>query len=235
MKVAILGYTPTRKDAPYKDKSWEIWGLNDLYKFKAEDDIQRWDRWFEIHQPTLKGNDVRHSFEQRVAEFKTWKCPVYMQAKHPDVPTSIEYPLEKMMAEYGDYFTNSISYMLALAIHEGAQEIGIYGVDMSASEEYGIQRPSVEYYLGIARGRGIKLDIHPACDLLKARFLYGYESEKEWAFLSKINAVTAKMRQDKATAEHQAKEASKVAWQYDGAITAYEYVKTLWDLGEKQQ
>lgn len=234
VKVAIIGYTPTRKDAPYKDKSWEIWGLNDLYKFKAEDDVQRWDRWFEMHEPSLKGNDERHSFDQRVAEFNKWKCPVYMQAKHPEVPTSIEYPLATMIEQYGNYFTNSISYMIALAIHEGAKEIGIYGVDMSTSEEYGSQRPSVEYYLGIAKGKGIKLDIHPACDLLKARFLYGYETEKENLFLHKIGAVTNKMKQDKAYAEQQAREAEKVAWQYDGAITAYEYVKTLWDMGDQE-
>ncbi len=228
-KVAILGYTPTRKDAPYADKSWEIWGLNDLYKFKAADDVVRWDRWFELHDETLTGNNDRHSFEQRIEEFAKWDIPVYLQKKHPAVKCSVEYPLEEAIEQFGGYYTNTISYMIALAIMEGFEEIGIYGIDMSVSEEYNAQRPSCEYYLGIAKGKGIKLTIHPAADLLKARFLYGYESQQENLFLHKIKVVTEKMRADKFLAEQQAREAEQVAWQYDGAITAYEYVKTLWD------
>jgi hypothetical protein len=30
-KVAILGFTPHKDQAPINDPEWEIWGLNDLY------------------------------------------------------------------------------------------------------------------------------------------------------------------------------------------------------------
>ena len=103
---------------------------------------------------------------------------VYMQEKCDEVKRSVKYPLKKVKSEFGDYLTNSISYMLALAILENFEEIHLYGVNMSVNTEYSHQRPSCEYFLGIARGRGIKIHIPKESDLLKSNFLYGYEQEK---------------------------------------------------------
>jgi len=46
-KLAIIGFAPaTRHLAPYDDLDYEIWGLNEEYKF---DWLKRFDRWFQIH------------------------------------------------------------------------------------------------------------------------------------------------------------------------------------------
>lgn len=230
-KVAILGYTPTRKDAPYDDPEWEIWGLNDLYRFKAPDDVKRWDRWFEFHDERLGNRVGRADFSERMAEFAKWNIPVYLQKARPDVPCSVTYPLDEAIERFGNYFTNTISYMIALAIMEGFEEIGIYGVDMSTAVEYAAQRPSCEYYLGIAKGKGMKVTVHPAADLLKARFLYGYETQKENEFKAKLKNMNDTMEHRKQQAEEQAKQAERVSWQYDGAISAVKEIERLWDLG----
>ncbi len=231
MKVAILGYTPTRKDAPYDDPAWEIWGLNDLYKFQGEGDVERWTRWFEMHDDRLGNRVGRAKFDERVKEFAKWEnIPIYMQNKHPGVSGSVAYPLEEVVKQYGDYFTNTISYMIALAIYEGAKEIGVYGVDMSTSEEYQKQRPSCEYYLGIAVGKGIKVTIHPAADLLKTRYLYGYETEKEEKFAVKVTAMMTNMQERKNQAEAQLEEVKKVIWQYDGALATADEIRKLWKI-----
>jgi len=32
----------------------------------------------------------------------------------------------------------------------------VYGVDMKADDEYGYQKPNMEYLIGLARGKGIQ-------------------------------------------------------------------------------
>ena len=224
-KVAIVGYTPTRVDAPYGDESWEIWGLNDLYRFK--DEVRRWTRWFDMHQDTPSPTG-RLSLSEKVEEFARWECRIYMQEKHPSVPCSVKYPLNEIIDEFGNYFTNSISYMIALAIYEGFDEIGVWGVDMATDSEYGHQRPSCEYFLGIAVGKGIKVYVHPAADLLKTKTLYGYETHKEDVYTHKIKNMVKKMSADKAQAEHQMLQAQKTVWQYDGAISMARQIEKVW-------
>ena len=129
-KVAILGFAPTWKDAPFDNADWEIWGLNELYL-----KLPRWDRWFEMHTPSLIEHDELR-VKDHWAKLATLGCPVFMQDHYADIPLSVPYPIQQIVSEFGDYFTNSISYMLALAIAEGYEEIGIFGVNMGHDTEY---------------------------------------------------------------------------------------------------
>lgn len=191
-KIAIVAKAPsTRDQAPYDDDSWEIWGLGDQAMPGYPNPIKRWDRWFEIH-------DLDDGFRRWLPQYRDWVCqnhgkPLYINAPHPDAPHAKIYPKREVFAYFdkfltnqdGDplhYFTNSVSWMLALAIYEGATEIGIYGVDMAQhgvglKSEYAYQRPSVELWLGIAAGKGIKVTIPKESDLLKTPHLYGFDSE----------------------------------------------------------
>lgn len=126
-KVAIVGFSQHKVEAPYNDPSFEIWGLNDLHE-----SIPRWNRWFEMHSDKqIKDYCSRKQGKPYLEGLAGLGVPVFMQKPRPEVPTSVEYPIERMKALFGDYFTNSISYMLALAIDEGYQEIHVYGVDMA--------------------------------------------------------------------------------------------------------
>lgn len=170
--VVILGYAPSSRDlAPVRDESLEVWGLNNLYTSQ----LPRWTRWFDIHSRESlfqKNRDEAHFNWLKQAHGK----PIYMQDQYPEFPCSVPYPIEQMVAMFGDYFTNSISYMLALAIAEDFKTIYLYGVDMALDSEYGEQKPSCEYFVGIARGRGINVIIPDESDLLKSAFRYGYHS-----------------------------------------------------------
>ena len=62
------------------------------------------------------------------------------------------------------YLTSTAAYALALAITEGVDEIKLYGVHGATELEYIQQRPCIEWLLGLAQGRGIKVvvpDISP--------------------------------------------------------------------------
>ena len=235
-KVAIVGFAGTRDMAPYDDPECEIWSVNNLYKF-----IPRTDRIFQLHSRLALENEVHGVSSKEHLDFlRNTEIPVYMQEKYPDIPASVRYPLEEMVEEFGiprtndmqtkdAYFTNTISFMIALAIYEGFTDIYIYGVDMAVAIEYREQRPSCEYYIGIAKGRGINIYMPAECDLLKSRFIYGYEDEKKHAFQLKLKKTISEMQQRKLQCEHTIRDQQSVADKYEGAVTALLEMDKTWD------
>jgi hypothetical protein len=157
MAVAIIGLSPTtHNQAPFGDEEWELWGLP-----WDEGYWVHYDRLFEMHDMRLleKENSRRPSgYLDRLREVDV---PLYMQEEY--FPSAIKYPFE-MTAQY---INSSIAYMLALAIYEGHEKIGIYGVDMKAEDEYGYQKPNIEYLIGLAEGQGIEVIIPKESPLLK--------------------------------------------------------------------
>jgi hypothetical protein len=161
-KIAIVGSSPrSYNDAPYDDPSWEIWGLNHGATY-----MKRWDRLFDLH-------DLTKTPEQ-YERLKTLDG-VWTRQEWPGLNSQV-YPVAEIIETFRcSYFTNTVSYMIALAMYEEAQEIGVWGVDMAVHQEYREQRPSCEYWLGLAEGRGIKISLPEVCELLKTSVLYGYD------------------------------------------------------------
>lgn len=146
LKVAIVGLaSSTHSDAPWFDDTWEKWGLpwdDKGWPFMA--------RHFEMHDQRLL--DSEHSKRGPDYAERLKDCSrLYTQEN---------YPFGAVAKTIGQaYWNSSISYAMALAIHEGAREIAIYGVDMDGTDEYAYQRPNMEYLIGLARGQGIDVYI----------------------------------------------------------------------------
>ena len=164
--VAIVGFANSKKDCP---KDIEVWGLNE---FALE--LPRLDRWFQIHdrQKVIKNNekDSKH-----LKKIKSSDCPVYMQEEFEDIPNSVKYPLEEMQKKYGNIFASTFDYMMALAIEEGYDTIKLYGIDMAIHGEYAYQRPTALFWIGVAKGKGIDVWIHPDSGIVENR-LYGFDT-----------------------------------------------------------
>lgn len=101
------------------------------------------------------------------------KVPVVMLEREDDIPTSIRFPMEKVAAiaktrQGTAYLESSIAYMVAMAVLElkAGDRIGIWGVDLHCDSEYAYQRPNLEYWLGVATGKGIKVYIPPQSALM---------------------------------------------------------------------
>ena len=238
MNVAIVGYTPSRALAPFNDSDWEIWALNDLYKH-----IPKYDRWFQLHdfetinQHALE-NKGRTNAKDQFEAFKKMSCPVYLQEKHPEIPMSETYPLDKILKKFGKmfqdpdevkYFTNSISYMIALAIYEGAKKIHVYGVDMAVGTEFHEQRASCEFWLGVAAGMGIEIHVPKEADLLKSRFMYGYDDKKVSAFSAKMNQIAKELKTKVENEERLENAAHDRKLQYMGAQLAHKEILRNWE------
>jgi hypothetical protein len=167
MKVAVIGlWSETHGLAPWSDPQWEKWGL------AWDPAALRMDRVFEVHLPREWKDYAPKDYIERLCMMPR----LYLQEPHPQVPNGERYPLEEVEKTTGDYFSSSIAYLMALAIHEGAEEIGLFGVAMEGHDEYGYQRPNMEYLVGLARGLGIKVHIPEQSPLCKYSGQYGYSS-----------------------------------------------------------
>lgn len=174
-KVAIVGFADTRKYAPFDDPEFEIWGVNELYN---EHDIPRVDVLFQIHSFEHIENTRKEAGKEHIKWLQEAKIPIVLQEKREDIPMSVAFPKKEILSRFERaYFTNSVSWMMAYAIILGYKVIHLYGVNMAVDSEYSYERPSCEYFCGIAEGLGIELFIHPDSDLCKTTFLYGFEND----------------------------------------------------------
>ncbi|MFH1730133.1 MAG: hypothetical protein ABIF82_00600 [Planctomycetota bacterium] len=221
-KVVVLGYAPSSRDlAPFKDESFEIWGVNELYLM-----VPRVDVLFDIHGYELMKSKARNPGHLKWLQES--KIPIYMQKHFDDIPRSIEYPIDLMVKLWGDYYTNSISYMIALATFMEYKEIHIYGVDMATDLEYQVQRPSVEYFVGVAVGAGRTVYIPPQADVLKTTYLYGYDDGKRSEIKLKMDAREKELQGRVATLQQQIENLSIQMHQLIGAGDDVRFWKRGW-------
>ena len=173
-KVALLGTVPHKMKAfvsrqDYNPEEFEIWAIAHAC---LGEPIPRCDRIFEIHK---WDEAIKWGSQQAWAMFPN--VPVFIQEARADVPHSIAFPFDEIAKKFNLFpdrteanMSNSISWMIAMAIVEGYEEIHIYGVNMSHHTEYGTQKPSCEYYMGLAKGMGITIYVPPESDLMKSYF-----------------------------------------------------------------
>lgn len=212
-KVIIMGTAQTMKDAPYHDESFDVWAVGTAMTH-GKQLVPRVDRIFELHS--------KHRWEMRTRFYNERECPVYMQEECPEVPRSVKFPKDKILSKYRDYFTNSISWMTALAIEEGYKEIHYYGVHMATVSEYAYEMPSCEYFIGVAEGKGIKCYVPPGADMVKATRLYGYEEPSE--FEKRLKFHKKDMQQKLGQAQQNSQQAQAALHQYQAAVETLKLV-----------
>lgn len=189
-KVAIVGGGPTRLRAPFRDRSWDIWAFS-----SRRTRYPRISRWFEIHHMTDLRQQLaskkrgRRTFRGYMRFMRRLKCPVYMAKTHTRIPNSVEFPKDKLVTEFGRCFTSTAAFLVALAIQEGYNVIGLWGVDVKGAK-YRRQRPALRYLLSLARRRGIRIYLPrrstlripktPRFVATKVLYAYGWRSRYAW-------------------------------------------------------
>lgn len=236
MKIALIGSAPSSvRLAPYASKDWQIWGCSPGVYGVAT----RVDAWFELHRYEPGQPWFSPEYCQWMAKFPG---PVFMAEVRPEIPNSRTLPIKEMIAKYGPYFfTSSLSYMFALAIDaiEAEREeqtkkgephsnssIGLWGVDMAATEEYGYQRAGCQYFAMIAKAKWIEVGVPPESDLLRPPPLYGI-SEVDHARI-KITARRRELQQRLASAQHQAEQFRTETMFLQGALDDLSWNENTW-------
>ena len=186
-KCCLLGSaSDSKEDAPFEDETIEMWGL--AWRM----DLPRYDRMFDIHhtmgKPFKKRMERKKIGPHYIQQLSELNVPVCLQYPHPEVPNSYGFPLEESNAflkkfdpdsENPEYYASTCAYMLINAMLEGYKEIHLYGIDLIDDEEYGHQRPNMEYLIGLARGIGIRLVIGDKSAMCRFPYRYGYDDERE--------------------------------------------------------
>ena len=232
-RVAIVGFADGHAHlAPYDDDTWETWGINTLHKRFGD---KRWTRWFNLHDlEKHHGDDQEH-----LKWLREFKGPVYLRpedvGKYKILGES--FPKGTILRKFRPYFNNTISWLTAFAIHLGYKEIGMWGVDMAQDgilmAEFSHQRPSCEYFLGLAEGMGIKITVAPESDLLKTTHLYGFEDGDQWSvkLTSRLQEVAGRKEDAKRElGELDNRRAQVIAAinQLDGAMQDTQYYLRTW-------
>jgi len=183
MKIAIVGTSPHKDQAPTPADGWVVWGMNKTHNFPT---LQSFTKWFDLHDLDEMYGESDQSVDP--GEYMDWlkdkhrEVPVVMfpdQIRKHEIPNAEPFHTDILVKQFGTYFSNSVSWMIARAITFQPETIGVYGVDMGQQHEYAWERPSVEFFLGWARGAGIEIDIPKESSLLTTLYLYGVEQTND--------------------------------------------------------
>ena len=216
-KLVICGLATTSRDAaPFDDPTFDVWSMH-MGPFV----LRRVDVSFEFHDPEVfkKPQYVDKEYYDRLCKLQ---IPVYMRRHYDDIPTSIAYPTEEIIKEFGRFFTNSVSYMLALAFRNQYEEVHVYGVEMEHGTEYVDQARSVIYFIGLLMGRGVRVFIPPICQLFKNRWLYGLETDQQDEDIQKIEARRRELTNQLSQVQGEVNAKTQLMFQLQGAINESE-------------
>lgn len=182
-KVAIIGAGVGRDHAPYDDPEWEVWGLNAIAPCDRFGRL-RVDRWFEMHIMSVQSEDDMQWIARcpvpiyLVPSASSWRT----EGPHPlHNPQQVRYPLEKVEGQFRSYFTCSFAYMIALALFEGFEDIGVYGGELcyGTERERTVEWACVSWWVGFAQGRGANIHLPPGSHIGTHCYRYGIEYHQE--------------------------------------------------------
>lgn len=219
MKIAILGSAPSsRLLAPFNDHTWEIWACS-----PPNYDLPRVDAWFELH--SLK----RKLLKENEPYTKVLKAHprAYINKQDPlapNLPNSIAFPFDEMIAEYGgDFFTSSVAWMFAFALKQKPSKIGLWGVDMSAGNEYDYQRPGVKFFVREAEKQNVDVYAPPESDVLMPMPLYALREQSPVYWKLRTRKLELQQRVAECAQKRQKAEHEEIVLQ--GALDDLRYVE----------
>ena len=171
-ELIILAMGPTRNQCPYDA---ETWGVNNGYK-QAKEAGGHLDKLFLAHTQ-VKDEQGDNIFNW--AEINSLGVEVINTHKVKGLKSKL-FPMKRIVEKFGvNYFSDTICYMLVYAIDQATgkedgelklrypMRIRLYGADMHTKDEYALEKPAIEYWIGVARGLGIEVEVSEGSALFK--------------------------------------------------------------------
>ena len=161
----------------------QVWGIN------AAIDVFNCDLGF--HMDDVRVQEIRaHSKpDSNIAAMLPWlrthPGPIYTSVPHPDYPGLVAYPLADVMQACGGvaYFNSTAAYAVAYAVAIGVKRLSLFGCDFTYPNSHDAEkgRGCLEFWLGIASARGIRLTVPKTSTLLDGIYqlqdhFYGYDT-----------------------------------------------------------
>jgi hypothetical protein len=228
---------------------WQIWGCSPGCWAVSP----RATRWFEVHRWEPGQAWFSPEYCEFLRKFTG---PVYTGGAVPEIPNHVVYPIDKIEEIFASYFlTSSLALMMAMAITtieairaareekdpdhlpsfvdleeidkpESDDVIGMWGVDMSTSEEWSYQRPGCQFFLLEAMRRGLGVYLPPESDLLRPMPVYGI-SEWDHNYI-KLTTRARELNGYVTQYQQQAKEATERLQALQGEMGALNQFVNTW-------
>jgi hypothetical protein len=161
----------------------ECWGISRTVMHR------RVDVMFEMHDIfSVDKTGAARIYGAPLSELNTF-LDAYKKAADNNIPSySLEayeigdlkfkkYPIAEILKEFKQtLFNSSIDYMIALAIYKKYEKIDVWGVICAMGDGYYFERPAIEFWRGVAVGRGIDINFHGNTKIGVCRdyIVYGY-------------------------------------------------------------
>lgn len=214
--VSILGLGPsinqyvelTKRLGGRRKLTDQVWSINALGDVFASDVV--------FHMDDVRIQQIRadarpeSNIAALLAWLKTYKGRVITSRAHPDYPVLEAFPLEEVVNELGGniYFNSTAAYAVAYAIWLGVKKIYLFGMDFTYPNAHDAEkgRACVEFWVGYAMARGVKVSMPQTSSLLDACYstqdrFYGYDcvdvrfsttgGKTTFAFVEKTTLPTA--------------------------------------------
>lgn len=160
----------------------EVWTINAL------GNVFDCDRVF--HMDDVRIQEIRGAAKPdgNIAALLPWlkahPGPVYTSRPHPDYPGLVPFPMQEVVRDTGyAYFNSTAAYAVAFAVFLKVKKITLFGMDFTYAHSHHSEkgRACVEFWLGIAAARGIKISIPQKSSLMDGcepprDRLYGYDT-----------------------------------------------------------
>lgn len=188
--VAILGLGPSLDQ--YLEITKRVGGrhqfCDETWTINALGDVFACDLVFHMDDVRIQEIRAKAKPDSNIAAMLKWiktsPVPIVTSRTHPDYPALVAFPLEDVLNHFGhEYFNNTAAYAVVFAIHIGATEISVFGMDYTYPNVHDAEkgRACVEYWLGQAHARGIKINLPKTTSMMDACYerasrLYGYDT-----------------------------------------------------------
>jgi hypothetical protein len=176
-KLAIVGLARGWERAPIANEKWDVWRCNPgfwaerIYEYGERKDAEKMlamrpTAWFEIHTRRYLKAAHGQSYLRGVETLtRVLEAPTYLlDPKGWNVQEPYLFPRWRIAKAFprGDYHAGSFDWLLAFALLEGYQHVELYGVDLGPTDagEPISARPCLEYWCGVAAGRGVEVVSH---------------------------------------------------------------------------
>ena len=188
MRVAIVGLGPSGNSYVRTTEGLGDWTImfDEVWTINGFSNVLQNTRGFamdDVRTQLIRAEGGNKKIASLLEAYKRHPGPIYTSRTHPDYPSLVEYPLEAVINSCGaDYFNSTIAYAIALAIHERAESIAMYGADFTYPDLHIAEkgRGCCEYWLGVATARGIKVGIAGDSSMMDANVpgdrFYGYDT-----------------------------------------------------------
>lgn len=181
--VAIVGANELTQHYGLNAETDEVWALGSVYNTFP---VQFMTRYFELHPRwMLESDKYKPGHLEKVEELLAPRVPVVWAR---DYPLRAAFRLCDPFTRGGikqRVFRSTIDFLIAAALVEDFERIELYGIDMGSSTEHKYQVPSASFWIGLATGRGVEVELPEETTLLRGK-VYAYELGAQ--MISRTNA-----------------------------------------------